>query len=222
VIHGGRAQQPEAPVLEQGDLVSHGDLCRVEAIGRRPGGLAVRGLLGKLDALTHGRRGDLGRRHGLLREGGGGFGGELDGGRETERPFFDDTEPDPQLDVVRRGLEPRVTQSRDLGTDPLDAHLGVLAAERPRPFERGSPDCFERQRQKIGVELHGCHVCRASSAAVGQPTRLDDNRCRGAGSFRTGRRFRLHRSPSPAKRVAVSGRRTACRRAPGGAAAQEP
>ena len=82
----------------------------------------------------------------LVGEGGRGIGVELDGRREPERTVAHDPQPDTELEVVGRGLEPAVAQRDDLGADPLDPHLGVLAAERLGSLERGGPYRLERKR----------------------------------------------------------------------------
>lgn len=68
-----------------------------------------------------------------------------------------DPKPEAELVIVRRGLEPAVAQARDLGSDPLDTYLGVLASERARPLQSSITDCLKWECQEFGVELYGRH-----------------------------------------------------------------
>ncbi len=168
------AEQPPAPVLEQGHLVGHRDLGRVQAVGGAPDGLSVRRLRRELDALAHGRRGDPGGGHRLLGEASGRLRRELDRGREPERPVLYDPYADTQLDVVRRGLKTGVAKTGDLGTDPLDTDLGVLAAERPARSRAAPRADSSGSARKSASSSRVAMSSSASSAAPGGPAGSDN------------------------------------------------
>ena len=63
-----------------------------------------------------------------------------------------------ELEVVGGSLQPTVSQAHDLRADPLDACLGMLAAERPRSVEHRTTDRVQRKSQEFGVELYVRHV----------------------------------------------------------------
>ncbi len=144
--------EPPAPVLEEGHLVGQRHRGGVHLVGRGPLHLAVGGLLGHLHPGPEGGRGLGGQAGGVLRQPGGGLGGELDGGREPDGPVPHHVQPDPDLGVVHGGLHPAVAQRHELRTDPLHPHLGVAAPERLGPLQGRVAHLSERQpRQPVAV-----------------------------------------------------------------------
>ncbi len=153
----GESKKAPAPILEQGHLLRRGHLGRVQIVRGGPYRLAVSRLVGQLDALADRRSRRPRRCDRLVGERGRGVGIELDRGREPERAVVDNPKAEAELEVVGGSLQPAVAQAHDLGADPLDACLGMLAAERAGPVERGAADRVQRKGQEFGVELYVRH-----------------------------------------------------------------
>ena len=99
--------------------------------------------------------GHLGDGDGLLGQPDGLGRGEDDAGGEAPRALVHHPDGEPEVLAVGERLGAGVAQADRLRADPLDAEVGVLAAEVDRPGERGLGQRGQRQGEEGLVDGAG-------------------------------------------------------------------
>jgi hypothetical protein len=156
-------QQRRAPICQQRHLVLVGHGERVDVVVRDPLHIAVRRLVGELDAFGGQRPRQLGDGDRLLGHANRCLWSEVDPRREPPRPVVDDPHREAEVLAVLRPVESRVMQAQIAVAAALDAKVTVLTAQLAHPRQGGVGELARRQPDEGWVDLGGHRRLRGRS-----------------------------------------------------------